>query len=114
MYELKVDKVLEETEKMKQDAEKIDIEKMIKEAIESSLTKGEVTKLHDDKEELLNLVYNQTIKNYVDYVKNSSIIEAKQKLQKEIEEYNKNIKSILIKSENEIKEYGRRKSILKS
>ncbi len=105
MYELKVDKVLEETEKMKQDAEKIDIEKMIKEAIESSLTKGEVTKLHDDKEELLNLVYNQTIKNYVDYVKNSSIIEAKQKLQKEIEEYNKNIKSILIKSENEIKEY---------
>ena len=105
MYELKVDKVLEATEKMKQDAENIDIEKMIKEAIESSLTKGEVTKLHDDKEELLNLVYNQTIKNYVDYVKNSSIIEAKQKLKKEIEEYNKNIKSILIKSENEIKEY---------
>jgi len=105
MYELKVDKVLEATEKMKQDAEKIDIEKMIKEAIESSLTKGEVTKLHDDKEELLNLVYTQTIKNYVDYVKNSSIKEAKQKLQKEIEEYNKNIKSILIKSENEIKEY---------
>jgi hypothetical protein len=105
MYELKVDKVLEETEKMKQDAEKIDIEKMIKEAIESCLTKGEVTKLHDDKEELLNLVYTQTIKNYVDYVKNCTIIEAKKKLQKEIEEYNKNIKSILIKSENEIKEY---------
>ena len=72
MYELKVDKVLKETEKMKQDAEKIDIEKMIKEAIESSLTKGEVTKLQDDKEELLNLVYKQTIKNYVDYVKNCS------------------------------------------
>lgn len=105
MYELKVDKVLKETEKMKQDAEKIDIEKMIKEAIESSLTKGEVIKLHDDKEELLNLVYTQTIKNYVDYVKNSTISEAKKKLQKEIEEYNKNIKSILIKSENEIKEY---------
>ena len=78
---------------------------MIKEAIESSLTKGEVIKLHDDKEELLNLVYTQTIKNYVDYVKNSTISEAKKKLQKEIEEYNKNIKSILIKSENEIKEY---------
>ena len=105
MYELKVDKVLKETEKMKQEAEKIDIEKMIKEAIESSLTKGEVIKLHDDKEELLNLVYTQTIKNYVDYVKNSTISEAKKKLQKEIEEYNKNIKSILIKSENEIKEY---------
>ena len=105
MYELKVDKVLKETEKMKQDAEKIDIEKMIKEAIESSLTKGDIIKLHDDKEELLNLVYTQTIKNYVDYVKNSTISEAKKKLQKEIEEYNKNIKSILIKSENEIKEY---------
>ena len=105
MYELKVNKILKETEKMKQDAEKIDIEKMIKEAIESSLTKGEVIKLHDDKEELLNLVYTQTIKNYVDYVKNSTISEAKKKLQKEIEEYNKNIKSILIKSENEIKEY---------
>ena len=105
MYELKVDKVLKETEKMKQDAEKIDIEKMIKEAIESSLTKGDIIKLHDDKEELLNLVYTQTIENYVDYVKNSTISEAKKKLQKEIEEYNKNIKSILIKSENEIKEY---------
>ena len=105
MLRLKADKAHELSEKIRESVEKIDVEKMVKDAIDSSLEKGNITKIQDDKEKLLDLIYNQTIKNYLDYVKNSSISEAKEKLKTEINEYNKNIKSILIKSENEVKEY---------
>ena len=105
MLRLKADKAHELSEKIRENVEKIDVEKMVKDAIDSSLEKGNITKIQDDKEKLLDLIYNQTIKNYLDYVKNSSISEAKEKLKTEINEYNKNIKSILIKSENEVKEY---------
>ena len=112
MLDLKVYQIYDESEKIRAKTEKIDAKKMIHEAIASSLDKGDVVKLQDDKEELINAIYNRTIKNYIDYVKNSSIQEAKEKLEKEIEQYNKDIKSVLIKSENEIKEYKNKYSFI--
>ena len=105
MLKLKDEKIKEESDKIKASKEKIDPKKMIKDAITTSLSKGNIVKLQDDKEELITSIYNRTIKNYMDYVKKCSIKESKERLEKAIEEYNKDIKSVLIKSENELKEY---------
>ena len=54
------------------------------------------------------MLYNKTIKNYWQFIKKSTMKEAEQKFKKELEENKKDIKSILIKSENEMNEYKKK------
>ena len=105
MLELKVDKVLEEAEKIDDKIEKMKTLKFLNDTVNTCIKKGNVTKLSDNKEELLDLLYDKTIKNYLNYIKSNSIKVAGEKIKKELEENKKSIKSILIKSENQIKEY---------
>ena len=105
MLELNVDKVLEEAEKIDDKIEKINTLKFLNDIVNTCIKKGNVKKLSDNKEELLDLLYDKTIKNYLNYIKSNSIKVAEEKLKKELEENKKIIKSILIKSENQIKEY---------
>ena len=105
MLNLKADKLLKETDKIKKNVEKIKPIDLVNEAINYSLKKTNIKKLNDDKEETLNILYNKTINNYLNYIRTSSINEAEEKIKIDLEENKKNIKSILIKSENEINEY---------
>ena len=108
MLGLKVDKIFEQSENMKNNIEKINTTNIIKDAINLSLNKGNIKKLNDDKEETLNILYDKTIKNYLNYLKKCSLDEAEQKFKTELIENKKHIKSILIKSENEISEYKKK------
>ena len=108
MLGLKVDKIFEQSENMKNNIEKINTTNIIKDAINLSLNKGNIKKLNDDKEETLNILYDKTIKNYLNYLKKCSLDEAEQKFKNELIENKKHIKSILIKSENEISEYKKK------
>ena len=108
MLGLKVDKIFEQSENMKNNIEKINTTNIIKDAINLSLNKGNIKKLNDDKEETLNILYDKTIKNYLNYLKKCSLDEAEQKFKNELIENKKHIKSILIKSENEINEYKKK------
>jgi hypothetical protein len=105
MQELKQDKLIKETELIINNIEKVDADKIIKEAIDTSIKVGKKERLKDDKEEILGTLYKNTINNFLDYIKKNSIIESKEKLEKEIDENKRNIKAILIKAENEVKEY---------
>ena len=105
MLELKVDQVLEEAEKIEKKIEKIDTAKILKDAVNSCLDKGNIKKMSDNKEELLDLLYDKIIKNYLDFIKTNSLKTAGERVKKELEDNKKSIKSILIKSENQIKEY---------
>ena len=105
MLNLKSDRILEDTDNIKNNIEKIKPMDLVNEAINYSLKKANIKKLNDDKEETLNLIYNKTIKNYLNYLRTFSINEAEQKIKIDLEENKKNIKSLLIKSENEINEY---------
>ena len=108
MLGLKVDKIFEQSENTKNNIEKINTTNIIKDAINLSLNKGNIKKLNDDKEETLNILYDKTIKNYLNYLKKCSLDEAEQKFKNELIENKKHIKSILIKSENEISEYKKK------
>lgn len=108
MLGLKVEKIFEQSENMKNNIEKINTTNIIKDAINLSLNKGNIKKLNDDKEETLNILYDKTIKNYLNYLKKCSLDEAEQKFKNELIENKKHIKSILIKSENEISEYKKK------
>ena len=108
MLDLKADKILEETENIKNNIEKITPMNILKEAINYSLNKASIKKLTDDREETLNILYNKTIKNYLNYLKKYPLKEAEEKMKKELEENRKQIESILMKSENEIKEYKKK------
>ena len=103
MLKDKTDNLFQDSEKLKNKLENIEPKNIIKEAL--SLTEANIRQLSDDKEETLNILYNRTIKSYLDHLKKCSIAEAEQKLQKDLEKNKKGIKSILIKSENEINEY---------
>ena len=107
MLDLKADNILNEIEKFKNNIEDISF-KSINDEINSCLNKGNVKKLKDDKEELLEMLYNKTIKNYLQYMEKSSINEAEKIFKKELEENKNNIKSLLIKSDNEINKYKKK------
>ena len=107
MLDLKADNILNEIEKFKNSIENISF-KSINDEVNSCLNKGNVKKLKDDKEELLEMLYNKTIKNYLQYMEKSSINEAEKIFKKELEENKNNIKSLLIKSDNEINEYKKK------
>ena len=112
MLELKVDQVLEEAEKIEKKIEKIDTAKLLKDAVNSCLDKGNIKKMSDNKEELLDLLYDKIIKNYLDFIKTNSLKTAGERVKKELEDNKKSIKSILIKSENQIKEYKNKNHII--
>ena len=107
MLDLKADNILNEIEKFKNNIENISF-KSINDEVNSCLNKGNVKKLKDDKEELLEMLYNKTIKNYLQYMEKSSINEAEKIFKKELEENKNNIKSLLIRSDNEINEYKKK------
>ena len=105
MQDLKQDKLLKETEIIISGIEKVNPDKIIKEAINTGLNVERTEKLKDDREEILGTLYKNTINNFLDYVKKNSIFEAKEKLEKEISDNKKNIETILIKAENQVEEY---------
>ena len=91
MLDLKADNILNEIEKFKNNIENISF-KSINDEVNSCLNKGNVKKLKDDKEVLLEMLYNKTIKNYLQYMEKSSINEAEKIFKKELEENKNNIK----------------------
>jgi hypothetical protein len=64
MQELKQDKLLKETEIIINNIEKVDADKVIKEAIDTSIKVGKKERLKDDKEEILGTLYKNTINNF--------------------------------------------------
>ena len=64
MLKVKTINLFYESEKLKNNLEKIDPANIIKEAL--SLGETNIRQLSDDKEETLNLIYNKTIKSYLE------------------------------------------------
>ena len=90
---------------IKQKVNEINPEKIIKETINSCLERNNKDKLIDDREELLKMLSEQSIHNYLEYVKGRTSKEGKEFLKRELEAYNNKLKTILIKQDAEKEEY---------
>ena len=90
---------------IKKKVNEINPDKIIQETINSCLEKDNINKLNDDKEELLKMISEQSVHNYLEYVKGRTSKEGKEFLQKELEAHNNKLKAILIKSDAEKNEY---------
>ena len=90
---------------IKKKVNEINPDKIIQETINSCLEKDNINKLNDDKEELIKMISEQSVHNYLEYVKGRTSKEGKEFLQKELEAHNNKLKAILIKSDAEKNEY---------
>ena len=98
------DKIISKEDEIKIKIKEIDIESMIKETIRSNLEKLDKNKLIDDKEELIKMISEQSMKNYLEYVRNRSNKEGKEYFQKELDSHNEKLKTIIVKMNTEKKE----------
>ena len=78
---------------------------LIQETINSCLERNNINKLKDDKEELIKMLTEQSMNNYMEYVKGRSDKEGKDFLKKELELHNSKLKAILMKEINEKNEF---------
>ena len=98
------DKIISKEDEIKIKIKEIDIESMIKETIRSNLERLDKDKLIDDKEELIKMISEQSMKNYLEYVRNRSNKEGKEYFQKELDSHNEKLKTIIVKMNTEKKE----------
>ena len=86
---------------IKNKIQELNPELMIKETVNSCLERHDISKLKDNKEELLKILSEQSMNNYMEYVKGRSNKEGKDFLKKELDLYNNKLKAILAKSNND-------------
>ena len=86
---------------IKNKIQELNPELMIKDTLNSCLERHDISKLKDNKEELLKILSEQSMNNYMEYVKGRSNKEGKDFLKKELDLYNSKLKAILAKSNNE-------------
>ena len=105
MLDFSKEKLITKEDKIKNKIQNLDVKKLIEESINIGNETNNRNKLEDDKENLLELLYNQTIDNYLNYVKGNTIQDGKKFLKKELKLHNEKLRAILIKSDAEIDEY---------
>ena len=98
------DKIISKEDEIKIKIKEIDVESMIKETIRANLERLDKDKLIDDKEELIKMISEQSMKNYLEYVRNKSNKEGKEYFQKELDSHNEKLKTIIVKMNTEKKE----------
>ena len=98
------DKIISKEDEIKIKIKEIDVESMIKETIRANLERFDKDKLIDDKEELIKMISEQSMKNYLEYVRNRSNKEGKEYFQKELDSHNEKLKTIIVKMNTEKKE----------
>ena len=98
------DKIISKEDEIKIKIKEIDVESMIKETIKANLERLDKDKLIDDKEELIKMISEQSMKNYLEYVRNRSNKEGKEYFQKELDSHNEKLKTIIVKMNTEKKE----------
>ena len=98
-------KLIPKEDIIKEKVNEINPEKIIKETIDSCLEKNKIDKLNENREELLKMLSEQSIHNYLEYVKGRTSKEGKEFLKKQLEVHNNKLKTILIKSDAEKDEY---------
>ena len=98
------DKIISKEDEIKIKIKEIDVESMIKETIRANLERLDKDKLIDDKEELIKMISEQSMKNYLEYVRNRSNKEGKEYFQKELDSHNEKLKTIIVKMNTEKKE----------
>ena len=86
---------------IKKKINELNTEEIIREIINSCLEKKDINKLTFDREELLKMISEQSLHNYLENVKDRTSKEGKEFLQKELETHNNKLKTILFKSEAE-------------
>ena len=101
MSQINQKKIIPKEDIIKNKIKDINTDEMIKETLNSCLEKNDINKLIDDKEELLRMITEQSINNYLEYVKKRSSQEGKEYLKKELELHNDKLKTILLKTETE-------------
>ena len=90
---------------IKKKVNELNTEEIIREIINSCLEKKDINKLTFDREELLKMISEQSLHNYLENVKDRTSKEGKEFLQKELETHNNKLKTILFKSEAEKNEF---------
>ena len=90
---------------IKKKVNELNTEEIIREIINSCLEKKDINKLTFDREELLKMISEQSLHNYLENVKDRTSKEGKEFLQKELETHNNKLKTILFKSEEEKNEF---------
>ena len=98
------DKIISKEDEIKIKIKEIDVESMIKETIRANLERLDKDKLIDDKEELIKMISEQSMKNYLEFVRNRSNKEGKEYFQKELDSHNEKLKTIIVKMNTEKKE----------
>ena len=98
------DKIISKEDEIKIKIKEIDVESMIKETLRANLERLDKDKLIDDKEELIKMISEQSMKNYLEYVRNRSNKEGKEYFQKELDSHNEKLKTIIVKMNTEKKE----------
>ena len=98
-------KLLPKEDIIKNKIKDISAKTLIQETINSCLERNNINKLKDDKEELIKMLTEQSMNNYMEYVKGRSDKEGKDFLKKELELHNSKLKAILMKEINEKNEF---------
>ena len=94
-------KLLPKEDIIKNKLKDINIKTIIQDTINSCLEKNDINTLREDKEEMLKILSENSMKNYIEYVKGRTDKEGKEFLKKELELHNSKLKSILIKANND-------------
>ena len=98
-------KLLSKEDIIKNKIKKLNAKSMIQEIIDSCLEKNNIDRLDDNREELLKMLMEQSMQNYLEYVKSRTKLDGKEFLKKELELHNTKLKSIINKSNNEKNDY---------
>ena len=98
-------KLLSKEDIIKNKIKKLNAKSMIQEIIDSCLEKNNIDRFDDNREELLKMLMEQSMKNYLEYVKSRTKLDGKEFLKKELELHNTKLKSIINKSNNEKNDY---------
>ena len=105
MSEINKKEIIPKEDIIKKKVNEMNTEEIIREIINSCLEKKDIKKLTFDREELLKMISEQSLHNYLENVKDRTSKEGKEFLQKELETHNNKLKTILFKSEEEKNEF---------
>ena len=105
MSEINKKEIIPKEDIIKKKVNEMNTEEIIREIINSCLEKKDIKKLTFDREELLKMISEQSLHNYLENVKDRTSKEGKEFLQKELETHNNKLKTILFKSEAEKNEF---------
>ena len=94
-----------ELESIRDNIEIIDSKRIIEESVLKSLKNDKKTKGRNLQQELLEQTREKTMQNFLSYIKDKNMKDAQKELTNQINEYNKNVQSILIKADIDVKQY---------